>query len=481
MPLWFHCASYLFTQYGERSGIMAKRNRLTEMEAYSVKTRKSEPVGARGKGTLLFERKAAGTISGYYRERSEGSDKRIYLGTLLKNPRSGTDELNLDEMRLAALRLATTAILAGGVTAHLEQSEKGRPQESSEGTFGELLDSYTGHLIKAGKVSGTQVVSLFKSHVKDYHPDLLTQLASKIRPEDIQYVLSGVLNRAPKGGGIGNTRKPSASNGMRTVCDNLRLSLQAAFSYAAKAHLSPERLATKGKNFAISTNPVRDIPAIQGAKRANTESLNPTELGELLRHLQTLSEPQRAIAQSLVYFGGQRIVQLCAIPWTAVNDSTISLLDGKGRKEKAWEHILPITPRLAEILVPLLQHRIGPGPFSITARMTASSSSVIHIFSEAGRALSAAGKTRLFTYRNVRVSAETLMAHLGISTEVRAWLLSHGRSGVQAKHYDRYSYLPEKRAALEQWGSYLDALTKGDAPTGDLVLLSHRDQKTDGR
>ncbi|ABR82267.2 TPA: tyrosine-type recombinase/integrase [Pseudomonas aeruginosa] len=459
---------------------MAKRNRLTEMEAYSVKKRKSEPVGARGKGTLLLERKAAGTISGYYRERVEGKDKRIYLGTLNRKPRSGTDELTLDAMRLAALRLSQTALEAGGLE-HVKLSAAKQLHSSGEGSFGDLLDSYCDHLEQAGKVSARPVRRMLDAHVKAHHPALLRRPASKVRPEDIQLVLSQVLNRPPLPGGAGRTAKAHAANGMRTVCENLRLALQAAFSHAAKAHLSPERLATRGKTFAISSNPVRDIPAIRGARRAITESLTPDELGVLLRHLETLPEAHRAIAQALIYFGGQRIAQFCAVPWAAVTDSTISLLDSKGKKERPWEHILPITPRLTEIMHPLLQHRIGPGPFSLRESNTASPSSVMKIFGAAGQSLAASGKARPFSYRNVRVTAETLMAHLGISSEIRAWILSHGRSGVQAKHYDRYSYLPEKRAALERWGDYLDGLARGDAPADNVMLLSRNRKESDER
>ena len=71
------------------------------------------------------------------------------------------------------------------------------------------------------------------------------------------------------------------------------------------------------------------------------------------------------------------------------------------------------------------------------------------------------------------MTVETLLAAQGVSAEVRAWLLSHGRSGVQQKHYDRYSYLPEKRAALEQWGRYLDRLKEGGI-SENIVLLSKR-------
>lgn len=71
---------------------MAKRTRMTEMEAYAVKTRKAEPVGSRGKGSLLLERKASGAINAYYRERTPTSDNRLALGTLAKNPSPNTEE-----------------------------------------------------------------------------------------------------------------------------------------------------------------------------------------------------------------------------------------------------------------------------------------------------------------------------------------------------------------------------------------------------
>lgn len=103
---------------------MAKRIRLTEMEAYNVKGKKSEPIGSRGKGPLTLERKTAGFITGYYRERTNAGDKRVPLGTLTKKPRTGTNEMDLDSMRLAALRTATAAIEAGGLAHSTWSSRK---------------------------------------------------------------------------------------------------------------------------------------------------------------------------------------------------------------------------------------------------------------------------------------------------------------------------------------------------------------------
>jgi hypothetical protein len=57
-----------------------------------------------------------------------------------------------------------------------------------------------------------------------------------------------------------------------------------------------------------------------------------------------------------------------------------------------------------------------------------------------------------FRAGDLRRTCETQLASLGIPREIRGQILSHGRSsGVQAKHYDRYAYLPEKREALHKW------------------------------
>ncbi|MGO2712494.1 integrase [Pseudomonas helleri] len=392
------------------------------------------------------------------------------------------------------MRLASEVGAAGGIVKYLEQlsdqtaaieAEKLRLLHQAEvlarrGTFGELLDGYVSKMVAEGRVSAKEIDNMFRLHVKDFHPALVGRAAADIEPEDIQLILAGVLGRKPKGRGIGNKAAGTSLNGMRTTCDKLRRYLQAAFSHAAKAHLAPERLANEGKVFSIRSNPVRDIPVTQGTGAGDTESLSPDELGELLKHLDTLPARHAAIAKAAIYLGGQRLTQLCAVPWDAVTDATICLMDGKGRKAQAWEHLLPITERVSQILAPLLDDRIGPGPFSLTLGKSANPNTLSSIFIDAGRSLSAAGKAQAFTWKNIRVTAESLLAHLGVSAEVRAWLLSHGRSGVQAKHYDRYSYLPEKRAALEQWGRYLDGLANGDSAS-NVVLLSRRRKKSDER
>jgi len=56
-----------------------------------------------------------------------------------------------------------------------------------------------------------------------------------------------------------------------------------------------------------------------------------------------------------------------------------------------------------------------------------------------------------WTIHDLRRSAATHMARLGVPQEHIERVLGHAIEGV-AGTYNRYSYLEEKRAALERWG-----------------------------
>ena len=78
--------------------------------------------------------------------------------------------------------------------------------------------------------------------------------------------------------------------------------------------------------------------------------------------------------------------------------------------------------------------------------------------SRIGKALGGEGDP--FTASDIRRT----VASLGISKEIRAQVLSHGRqTGGQAKHYDKYSYLPEKAAALAKWEAHFEEVISGSA------------------
>jgi hypothetical protein len=68
-----------------------------------------------------------------------------------------------------------------------------------------------------------------------------------------------------------------------------------------------------------------------------------------------------------------------------------------------------------------------------------------------------------FQLRDLRRTAETMLAKLGTGPNIRGEVQSHGLGGVQKRHYDQHDYLEEKRAALQLWASHLAVLKAGTA------------------
>ena len=46
----------------------------------------------------------------------------------------------------------------------------------------------------------------------------------------------------------------------------------------------------------------------------------------------------------------------------------------------------------------------------------------------------------------------------GVSKEIRDGIQNHALQDVSSKSYDRWSYMPEKRAGMEQWNTFVTAL-----------------------
>src|SRR4029077_8678223 len=67
-----------------------------------------------------------------------------------------------------------------------------------------------------------------------------------------------------------------------------------------------------------------------------------------------------------------------------------------------------------------------------------------------------------FTARDIRRTWKTLAAGAGIPKEMRDRLQNHSKGGdVSSRHYDRYDYLVERRAAMAKWAAYLDLVIAG--------------------
>lgn len=313
-----------------------------------------------------------------------------------------------------------------------EESEKQLIEDSHRFTLGALLTLYTDHLEKVGKSrSAASARSAFKVHV----PSSLTNFPAK---EITRAKITEIIRRVREAG-------------KNRTAGILRAYLHAAYEVAMSAE-SDSAAPAAFIPFQINNNPVRGIKAIpvQAGERVLT-------IEELTHYLAALDDRPTDIALKVALLaGGQRMEQLLKstpADWNQ-KEKTLLLYDSKGKRTTPRKHLLPLAKKAAA-LVSIQAERAKVGGKVFLFYSGKSDRIEVSTPGKRVRDIALALGGLMFDLRDIRRTCETHLAKIGINQDTRAQLLSHGISGVQAKHYDRYSYEKEKRTALAKWEEYL--------------------------
>jgi integrase len=168
-------------------------------------------------------------------------------------------------------------------------------------------------------------------------------------------------------------------------------------------------------------------------------------MGAFLRRVDALPEgAQKDALQLLLFLGGQRPMQLLRATPSDIDlkARTITLYDGKGSRREPRRHVLPLVKQASEILERrLVRANDGVPLFSTDDRTTMRHETLRVMVSEISAEMLKAKEAREdFELRDLRRTAETMLASLKVPSDVRAQLLSHGLGGVQNRHYDHHDY-----------------------------------------
>jgi integrase len=217
--------------------------------------------------------------------------------------------------------------------------------------------------------------------------------------------------------------------------------------------------------FKLSSNPVALVPRIQELESTRDRVLSDDELRHLWKALADLRTEVAHTIRCNLLLGGQRFLQLLRATWPDYDTKTqvLRLADPKGKRRVAVPHLLPVSKQVAKLLEELRKlNGTGTYIFSTTAGGRpihhTSLPPIVRAVAQASAELTQTAAAP-FQGRDIRRSMETRLQALNVSREVRAQLLSHGRtSGVQQKHYERHDYLAEKTSALRQLETHLAAV-----------------------
>jgi integrase len=261
-------------------------------------------------------------------------------------------------------------------------------------------------------------------------PALLARSAASITPADIRAVLAAIHQR-----------------GSRVMANRVRSALHTCFRYGLQHDHDPRTL-KQAVLFGLSSNPVSAIPKDSGAERAGERALTWEEI-RAVWYSDTLTWPARQ-AVRLLLLTGARVNEVVQAAWAEFDfDAGIWTLPAERHKGRRTL-LTPITPLMADLLIELRD--IFPDIFLFPARSVAGSgapwgdTALNHAIRNAGYD---------WTGRDLRRTWKTRAGECGLSLEIRNRIQGHALQDVGSRHYDRHSYLSEKRAALMVWETAL--------------------------
>ncbi|HEY2969009.1 MAG TPA: integrase family protein, partial [Casimicrobiaceae bacterium] len=455
---------------------MVKSGRLTTQAIEQARPRPhndrwlSDDIGERNAGRLLLRIAPNGAKRFYFRYTvaqvhgagAKPASKRIALslGAFTADPKPNALTLKQARDRADDYRRIHKAPDSRDVRAHFKREEKARAEaERLEAirkeqasaaadaalrfTVRALVAAYVAHLENKGKRRSAQDArNIFKNHLDTAG----ARPARELQPRDVTELLRHVVE-AGKG---------------RTAA-KLRSYLHAAYALAIDADLNPDA-PSDFIGFALDTNPVAPVDSLAQFSRAGDRTLSQDELFAYWGRLDSVTSlPARSALRLALLLGGQRPTQLLRLRRADVDmrAGRLMLYDTKGKRSKPRPHELPITEAAKAILEPCMASAAkleSEWVFTTTGKAPTTPYTLTREVRDVAAAmLEKREATEAFSLRDVRRTAETTLASLGVSQDVRAQILSHGLSGIQHKHYDRHDYRPEKREAIERWERWLIA------------------------
>lgn len=318
---------------------------------------------------------------------------------------------------------------------------------AASGSVGELLEDYIEHLKRQARRSW-EIVEAALLTGEHNAADALgrDRRASEVTSADVADWLASAFRR-----------------GARVAADRYRAYLHAAFQWAAGATHDYTRAATgagPAKHFGLTTNPVSIVPRDSGANVPRKRALSAGELRALwwavdAEGFSLLTAP----AIRLLLATGQRVLDVLR---AEVEDFDLKarlwIIPAHKRKVGEHDHVVPLPPQAMAIVRQLVAIRKTGYLFPCEARPE---EPMPH--QSINRALvrwSARAKIPRFQARDLRRTWKTLAGEAGLSKEIRDRLQGHALTDVSARHYDRYEYLREKRAAMATWSRWLARMVR---------------------
>lgn len=246
--------------------------------------------------------------------------------------------------------------------------------------------------------------------------------------------------------------RPVYADGKPSMADHMRGAIHACYGWVLKSQNDYRTESELKKRFGIAVNPASGIPTEPKGKGDRWLSLE--ELRQFWkwlhyggrRNINRNTDPRNLVALHVLILTGQRVEEVLRLERSMVNRQ-LNVLEWDTTKMDT-EHVVPASAQVLRRLT--WCKRTGDGLFfpSYGDETTPTDSSTLRSIC---KAFVMDSGVEAFTTRDIRRTWKTLAGAAGITKTDRDLVQNHRGGDVSSQHYDRYDYLPEKRAALAKW------------------------------
>jgi len=303
-------------------------------------------------------------------------------------------------------------------------------------TFKGLLDAYEAELESRNAPSLVGIRCIFRNLLKTIDPD---KAPAAVTTAEIADYLAGVYSR-----------------GTQTYAHMIRAHLSAAFSFGMKSahnYTNPSAV----RDWGLTINPVAAIPRDPNAIKPGMRALSIAELVDFWRWCDTREEREQpgARAAQLLMATGQRPNEILSLGTRDTKTKGHYLADEGlltwDTTKNRMPHCIPV-PATAKRILDKMHH---PNGMYFPGHGRPDCLGVTVVTRLIKRYLAEHPEVPPFVARDLRRSYKTLAGQAGLSKDIRDRLQNHAKGDVGSRHYDRWTYMPELKAATQVWDAFL--------------------------
>jgi integrase len=246
--------------------------------------------------------------------------------------------------------------------------------------------------------------------------------------------------------------RPIYERGKKAMADHVRGYVHAAYSWGMKSE--HDYRSSSQRRFRLPYNPASGIPT--EPKKVGTRWLDEDEFVRLFRWLEdpdTPVHPPYTRAVRILMLTGQRVEEIARLHvdhW----DAAERIIDWSKTKNGA-PHAIPVPALAAELIESIIPKPYGWFFPSAKDPRRPVSHGTLYSFMWRQRDR---GVIPVVTNRDLRRTWKTLAGQASVPKEIRDRIQNHALQDVSSKSYDRWNYMPEKRAGMAKWDEFVRAL-----------------------